>query len=125
MYTTILQETMLQILRINLEKYRDKGTPIRIDDIMAFVKLDLNLAFLRRGGQILQTTLPLVTVASVPTRLSENPAILAVHNDHIQPLHDFLKTIHPNIRWTKEIENQTVLPCLMFIMIIMIHNPDG
>ena len=26
--------------------------------------------------------------------------LIAIHNDHIQPLHNYLDSIHPDIKWT-------------------------
>ena len=49
MYTNIPQGPTLEILRQKLEEDRALGkrTPIRIDDIMAMIRLDLVLAYSR------------------------------------------------------------------------------
>ena len=30
--------------------------------------------------------------------------LTAIRNDHTQPLHDYLNSVHPDIPWTKEVE---------------------
>ena len=48
--------------------------------------------------------------------------LTAIHNDHIQPLHDYLNSIHPDIRWTKEVEQDGRIAMLD---VQIIRNPDG
>ena len=48
--------------------------------------------------------------------------LVAVHNDHIQSLHDYLNSIHPDIKWTKDIEENGRIAMLD---VTIIHNPDG
>ena len=48
--------------------------------------------------------------------------LVAIHNDHIQPLHDYLNSIHPDIKWTKEVEADGKIAMLD---VTIIHNQDG
>ena len=123
MYTNIPQESTLTILRSKLEEDRSlqRRTPLRIDDIMALIKLDLDLAYFRWGdayykqlkgfGMGNSTSSPLsdiymedfeaTALANYPTGdptispgelilfwyRKANDTLVAIHNDHIQPLH--------------------------------------
>ena len=48
--------------------------------------------------------------------------LVAVHNDHIQRLHNYLNLIHPDIKWTKEIEKDGRIAMLN---VTVIHNSNG
>ena len=48
--------------------------------------------------------------------------ITAIHNSHIQPLHDYLNSIHPDIRWTKEVEQNGQIAVLN---VNIIRSTDG
>ena len=67
------------------------------------------------------------TATSVPTKSSyggtekADDTLVAIHNDHIQPLHDYLNSIHSHIKWTKEIENHNRIAMLD---VHFIHNPE-
>ena len=47
--------------------------------------------------------------------------LIAIHNDHIQPFHDYLKSIHPYVKWSKEVEKDGRIAMLD---VTTIHNPD-
>ena len=130
-----------------------KWTPLRANDIMALVKLDLVLPV---EGMFLQTTQgfgmgkstssPLsdifmedfeqAALANYPTgdsAISPSDVILfwlrkaddtlvAVHKDHIHPLHHYLNSIHPDIKWTIETEQNGRIAMLD---VLIIHNPDA
>ena len=48
--------------------------------------------------------------------------LVAIHNDHIQPLHDYLNSIHPDIKWTKEVEKDGRIAMLD---VTILHNNNG
>ena len=48
--------------------------------------------------------------------------LVAAHNDHIQPLHNFLNSIHPDIKWTQEVEKEGRIAMLD---VTIIRNADG
>ena len=88
------------------------------------VKLDLDLAYFRwrdeyykqlKGfGMGKSTSSPLSDCSPCQLKqhqsqrhhsvLVQKKPTIAIRNDHIQPLHDYLNSIHPDIKWTKEIE---------------------
>ena len=126
------------------------------DDILALVKLDLNLAYFRwresffkqvkEFGMGKSTSSPLsdiymedfeaAALASYPTgdsNISPGEIVLfwlrkaddtleAVHNNYIQRLHNHLNSIHPDVKWTKEVEENERISMLD---ITIIRNSDG
>ena len=142
MYTNIPQGRAMELLRDKLEADPDlsKRTPIRKNDILALVKLDLDLAYFRWKGEFYKqkkgfgmgksTSSPMsdiymedfeaAALSNYPTgddTTSPSDIILfwvrkaddtltAIRNDHIQPLHDYLNSIHPDVQWTKEVEKE-------------------
>ena len=158
MYTNIPQGPTLELVKEKLRADKDlaKRTPIRIDDIIAMIKLDLDLAYFRwnanyykqlKGfGMGKSTSSPLsdlymesfeqAALTNYPTGDSTtspsdvilfwlrkaDDTLVAVHNDHIQALHDYLNSIHPDIKWTKEVEKVGRIPMLD---VTVICNSDG
>ena len=158
MYTNIPQGPTLQILKDRLENDADlsKRTPMKVNDILALVKLDLDLAYFRWRGEYYKqlkgfgmgksTSSPLsdiymeefeqAALANYPTGDSNitpsdvilfwfrkaDDTIMAIHNDHIQPLHDYLNSIHPDVQWTKEIEEDRRIAMLD---VTIIRNDNG
>ena len=158
MYTNILQEPTLKILEDRLKNDADlnKRTPMNVNNILALVKLDLDLAYFRWRGEYFQqlkgfgmgksTSSPLSDVfmedfeeaalANYPTGddnihptdlilfwfRKADDTIIAIHNDHIQPLNTYLDSIHPDIKWTKEVEQNGRIAMLD---VTIIHNTDG
>ena len=158
MYTNIPQAPTMERLEECLKNDADlnKRTPMKIKDILALVKLDLDLAYFRwnnayykqlKGfGMGKSTSSPLsdiymeafeqAALANYPTGDSNitpsdvilfwfrkaDDTIIAIHNNHIQPLHDYLNSIHPDIQWTKETE---VNGRIAMLDVTIIRNADG
>ena len=129
---------------------------MRINDIMALVKLDLDLAYFQWRGlfykqlkgfgmgkstssrlsDIFMEDFAASALANYPTGYSNispsevilfwfrkaDDTIVAIHKDHIQSLHNYLNSIHPDIKWTKEVEQNGQIAMLD---VNIIHNPDG
>ena len=158
MFTRLPQGHTLELLRQRLESDPDlsKRTALRINDIMALVTLDLDLAYFCWGGCYYKqlkgfgmgksTSSPLsdiymedfeeAALANYPTgdnsiRPSDvilfwlrkaDDTLVAIHNDHIHPLHNYLNSIHPDIKWTIEVEQDRKIAMLD---VTIIHNPNG
>jgi hypothetical protein len=48
--------------------------------------------------------------------------LCAIHRDHIEPIHTFLNSLHPNIKWTKELE---VNRRITMLDVTIIRQSDG
>ena len=106
---------------------------------MAMVKLDLDLAYFRWRGNCYRQLKGFGMGKSTSSPLSDifmedfeakvlfwlrkaDDTLIAIHNDHIQPFHDYLNSIHSGIQWTREVEQDGWIAMLD---VTIIRNPDG
>ena len=54
--------------------------------------------------------------------MSGSWTLYVIHKDLIQSLHNYLNSIHPDIKWNKEVEQNGYIAMLD---VNIIHNPDG
>ena len=129
-------------------KLKDR-TPIKPDDVIALLKLDIELAYFRYGGEFYSqprglgmgksTSSPLSDIfmedfeqkalASFPHRDSilfwlrkADDPMVAIHQDHADALFNHINSIHPDINWTKEEEENGLIHMLD---VNIQRNPDG
>ena len=158
MYTKIPKNRALELLETKLksDSTLNQRTPLRTEEIMALVKLDLDLAYFRYNGNFYSqieglsmgksTSSPLSDIymeefeahvnANYPTGDNNtspkdiilfwyrkaDDTITAIRNDHIDTFHTYLNSIHPAIKWTKEVEQNGRIAMLD---VQLIRNSNG
>ena len=117
--------------RLHADPKLKERTPIKPDDVIKLLKLDIELAYSQpRGlGMGKSTSSPLSDVfmedfeQKALATFPHNDAILfwlrkaddtlvAVHKDHAEGLFTHINSIHPDIKWTKEEEEEGTIHML-------------
>ena len=133
MYTNIPSSEAIALAgdRLHADPKLKERTPIRPDDIIRLLKLDIELAYFRYDGEFYSqprglgmgksTSSPLSDIfmedfeqkalASFPHQdaiifwlRKADDTLVAVHKDHAEGLFTHINGIHPDIKWTKEEE---------------------